>query len=420
MWPSITVCSSSDNHFLNINLPCWVLLNCLPPTHRYRNPRRRLFAVRFLILLLGSVFPASPAGAESPLSLVIENQTYVYNQERAREVDLSLQTEGFTLIGNLSRAFFRYEIKKGLRVEAGVLWNFEFGEDNVPDEVDPIISLHYAFAQDWLFTAGTIDRNHPLHDAFFNDNLRYIEPIEQGFQIKADSRHIRQDLWLSWEERETDTQREKFSIGNVTQLKAEGFMLEGQLYWVHLGGQRNSGPGVFNNLSVGVGGGYTYRPEKPGGSLDWLDEIGFTVHYLQNTDSPPALPEVDDEGMAYRGFLTVWDTYVYYQHWRGGSLNFNSPRGDITLPGIALAKGDPLYRARIYDEVGIIKTWELADEVIATLDVRGQFTLGRFQPIVAVNITWRPKFPLFEEYFKTRTPPQSETIEPPIGRPYGF
>lgn len=366
------------------------------------------------------MFPASPAKAESPLALVIENQTYLYNQERAKEVDSTLQTEGFTLIGNLSKAFFQYEIKKGLKVEAGVLWNFEFGEDNVPDEVDPIIALHYAFAEDWLLTAGTIDRNHPLHDAFFNDSLRYIEPIEQGFQIKADSRHIRQDLWLSWEERETTTQREKFSIGNVTQLKAGGFMLEGQIYWVHLGGQKNTGPGVFNNLSLGAGGGYTYRPETTAGSSHWLSEIGFTVHYLQNSDDPPALPKVDDNGMAYRAFVTAWDTYIYFQHWRGGSLNFNSPRGDITMPGEPLAKGDPMYRARIYDEVGLIKTWQLADEVIATVDLRAQFMLGRFQPIMAVNITWRPKFPLFEDYFKNRTRPALEPIEPAIGRPYGF
>jgi len=354
------------------------------------------------------------------LSLVIENQTYVYNRELGEEVDARVQAEGFTLIGNLSKAFFQYEIKKGLKVEAGVLWNFEFGEDNVPDEVDPIISLHYAFAEDWLLTAGTIDRNHPLHDAFFNDSLRYIDPIEQGFQIKADSKNIRQDLWLSWEERETTTQREKFSIGNVTQLKMGGFMLEGQIYWVHLGGQKNTGPGVFNNLSLGAGGGYTYRPEKTAGSSYWLSEIGFTVHYLQNSDDPPALPKVDDNGMAYRAFVTAWDTYIYYQHWRGGSLNFNSPRGDVTMPGIALSKGDPLYRARIYDEVGVVKTWQLADEVIATVDLRAQFLLGRFEPLVALNITWRPTFPLFEDYFKNRTRPAPEQMEPPIGRPYGF
>lgn len=421
MRPSLTVCSSSDDtHFSNINLPRWFLLNCLSPTHRHSNLQRRFADAGLWFLIFLSLFLASPAWAESPLSLVIENQTYFYNRELGKEVDSSLKTEGFTLTGNLTKAFFRYEIKKGLRVEAGVLWNFEFGNDNIPNQVDPIISLHYAFAPDWLFTAGTIDRNHALHEAFFDDVLRYLEPIEQGFQIKANSQHIRQDIWLSWEERETDTEREKFSLGNVTQLKAGGFMLDGQVYWVHLGGQQNSGPGVFNNLSFGLGGGYTYHPEKPGGGPNWLDEIGFTIYYLQNTDDPPALPKVEEDGMAYRAFVTVWDTYIYYQHWRGGSLNFNSPRGDITMPGVPLAKGDPIYRAPIFDEVGLIKTWELADEVIATVDFRAQFLLGRFEPIIALNITWRPEFPMFEEYFKTRTPPQPEAIEPPIGRPYGF
>ena len=90
------------------------------------------------------------------------------------------------------------------------------------------------------------------------------------------------------------------------------------------------------------------------------------------------------------------------------------------MPGIALSKGDPLYRARIYDEVGVVKTWQLADEVIATVDLRAQFLLGRFEPLMALNITWRPTFPLFEDYFKNRTRPAPEPIEPPIGRPYGF
>ena len=90
----------------------------------------------FLLLLLACVVPAHPAQAESPLSLVIENQTYLYNRELGKEVDARVQAEGFTLIGNLNKTFFRYEIKKGLRVEAGVLWNFEFGEDNHQNDSD--------------------------------------------------------------------------------------------------------------------------------------------------------------------------------------------------------------------------------------------------------------------------------------------
>ena len=112
--------------------------------------------------------------------------------------------------------------------------------------------------------------------------------------------------------------------------------------------------------------------------------------------------------MAYRAFVTVWNTFVYYKHWRGGSINFNSPRGDITMPGMALAKGNPLYRVRIHDEV------------TATVVLRAQFLLGRFQPIMALNFTRRPEFPLFEEYFRTRTPQKYESIHSPVNRPYGF
>ena len=390
------------------------------PTQRHQNFPCLIFRAGLLILILFPLWLAGAARAESPLSLVIENQTYFYNQELAKEVDIHLQAEGFTLIGNLSKPYFRYKLSKEVHIQAGILWNFEFGENDQPDEVDPVIALHYDFAEGWRFTAGTIDRNHPLHDALFNDVLRYREPIEQGFQFKGNTQHLRQDLWLNWEELETTTKREKFSIGDYTQLKAGGFMVDGQVYWVHLGGQQNSGPGVFNNLSFGAGAGYTYRPENSGDTSSWLKEIGFTVHYLQNIDDPPDSIKVDDEGMAYRAFLTVWDTYIYYQHWRGGSLDFNSPRGDVTMPGEALSKGEPMYRARIYDEVGVAKTWQLADEVTATVDLRGQFLLGRFQPLMVFNVTWRPEFPLFEDYFKSRTPPQPQEIDSSIGRPYGF
>ena len=234
----------------------------------------KLAPIKILVagwLLCGSILPAR---AESPLALVIENQTYFYNVEHTAIESID---EGFTLTGNLSRIFFRYDLVEAVQVEVGGLLDLPFGEDDRLSSADPIIALRYGFAPDWEVTAGTIDRNHPLHDAFFDDTLRYTDPIEQGFQIKGDTRFVKQDLWIDWEERETADRREKFSLGNVTRLEAWGFMLEGQIYWVHRGGQKNSGPGVFNNLSLGAGTGYTYRHKKTDGVLSFLDEIGFSV-----------------------------------------------------------------------------------------------------------------------------------------------
>ncbi len=347
------------------------------------------------IFLISSVQTVS---ADSPLKLIVDNQTFFYNQEHTK---IDVINEGFTITGNIAKIYLRYSFKKGLQVEVGALLDNPFGDDDRIDSADPIISIHYAFFPGWLITGGTIDRNHPLHDAFFNDNLRYLEPIEQGFQIKGNTKHILQDLWISWEERETPGRREKFSVGDVTRIKFNGFMLEGQLYWVHLGGQKNTGPGVFNNLSLGAGTGYTFHPYNVGGA-GILDEIGFTVHYLYNSDDPPALPQVDDEGISARFFATLWDTYFYFLMWQGGSQTFNSPRGDITMPGIPLAKGDPFYKSNHFEEAGIVKTWELAEGVSLTFDFRGQFIVGEFVQIYALNFTWRESFPLFSDYFKNK------------------
>ncbi|MGP0629037.1 hypothetical protein ACTRW9_05000 [Nitrospina sp. 32_T5] len=342
-----------------------------------------------------------PAWADSPLHFVVENQTFVYNQEHT---NIDAINDGFTLIGNQTKTYFRYAIAPAVAVDVGAFLDFPFGEDDRVSGVDPIISLHWGFAPGWQFTAGTIDRNHPLHDAFFNDNLRYIEPIEQGFQIRGDTQHILQDTWLSWEERETQTKREKFAAGNYTQLKAGGFMVDAQVYWVHMGGQKNSGPGVWNNLSYGFGTGYTYHHSKILHPGSFLDNIGFTIHYLVNQDDPPALPQVDEEGVALRVFATVWDTYVYGLFWEGGSAHFNSPRGDSTQPGVPLAKGDPFYKAEDFQEVGVIKTWTLGNNIYLTGDVRGQYILDRFVHIAHLNVTWRDSFALFEEFFSKKRP----------------
>ena len=89
-------------------------------------------------------------------------------------------------------------------------------------------------------------------------------------------------------------------------------------------------------------------------------------------------------------------------HCDGGSQNFNSARGDVLQSGIPLAKGEPFYKASNFWEVGVNKTWQLADKVTISVDLRGQFVLDQFEHIYAFNFTWRESFPLFEDYFKKR------------------
>ena len=70
------------------------------------------------------------------------------------------------------------------------------------------------------------------------------------------------------------------------------------------------------------------------------------------------------------------------------------------MPGMPLAKGDPFYKAKDFQEVGVVKTWELADNVHVTGDFRVQFILNQVENIMHLNVGWSGTFPLFEDYFQ--------------------
>ena len=169
--------------------------------------------------------------------------------------------------------------------------------------------------------------------------------------------------------------------------------------WVHLGGQLNTTPCCFNNLSLGVGTGYTHRFKSHGTGSRILEELGFTVHYLRNKDDPTDRPDVEESGIATRVFAKVWGTDVHFLYWDGGSDNFNSSKGDIITPGVALAKGDPIYKAEDFQEIGFARSWMLSDEVSLDVDFRGQFIQDEVGAVFAFNFTWKPQFSLFEDYF---------------------
>jgi len=172
--------------------------------------------------------------------------------------------EGETFIGDQMKTFFRYIPIKGLTIESGAFLGIPFGDSDRVNPKEPVISFHLDFGPGMRITAGTIDRRHPLLEAFFDDDQDYTDPIEQGFQLKGENDRLRQDLWISWEEKETDSMSELFPVGNLTRVSARGVMLEGQIYWVHHGGQKSEQDLVFNNISMAAGVGYSLYPRKKG------------------------------------------------------------------------------------------------------------------------------------------------------------
>ena len=207
---------------------------------------------------------ASEAGG-SPLHFVVENETFAKNIERTDSASVmppedSELLEGHTPTGNILKTYFHYQVNQWTFIQVGALLNLPFGQDGKVLTADPVISITHKFRPNWWYTFGTIDREHPVLDAMLDDIRAYDDPIEQGFQLQADSEHIRQDVWLDWRIKEEFDTHENFSIANYTQLKALGFMVDGQLIWDHFGGQRNTAPGVHDNLIYALGAGYTLYP----------------------------------------------------------------------------------------------------------------------------------------------------------------
>ncbi len=340
----------------------------------------------FLILFF---FPLNQTSANQSLEFIVENETFFKNLEH---IEIDEFNDGRTFFGDILKTYFRYIPNiplKRVTIETGALLDIPFGADNRVDRTEPIVSLHLDFKPGLRFTAGTLNRQHPLLDALFDDDLAYTDPIEQGIQLLGKTRHLKQDLWISWEVKETPTRREKFSVGNVTELYYRGLMVSGQLYWVHHGGQRNSGGGVDNNFSLAAGAGYSLYPKKWNKGFGFFEETGVKLYYLHNMDRPSGDdPDSDGTGIIGKVFIRLLGTEIYYQQWRSENNDFK--------PG----KGDPLYMAKDYKELGVEKSFLIGDGIFLTAGFKGQRVKDKFVHIDFLSVSWRGAFSLFENYFK--------------------
>ncbi|MDP6809088.1 MAG: hypothetical protein QGH96_15505 [Desulfobacterales bacterium] len=374
----------------------------------------KLFFIFMTVIFLSPVgWTNSAYASRKPLRFTIDNTTFFKNLEYN---DITEVAKGETITGNVVKPYFTYHFKKGLKAEVGAILQFNFGDDrNLLERGDPLISLHYDMIPGWRLTAGTLNRNHQLLDALFNDNQTFTDPVEQGFQIRAKTKHLTEDLWIDWERRETATKREKFSIGNVTQFRKDGFMLDGQILWNHFGGQKNTGGEVSNNFNIAFGGGMTFRPPGKTRGSRLIDRFGFKVHYIYTNDKPRSLteavePDSKSSGVVAELFAVVGGTNVFLKTWNGSrTRGSDSGQTFVTTPfldGIRSDKGDPLYRAEDFVQIGLNKLWKITDEV----DIYAELELTKVREQIVhvdtLSVRWRTNFPIWEKTAKaTKTVP---------------
>ena len=345
------------------------------------------------LLFIWGMMASSVAWAGS-LDFILENETYSKNIETVDPGGLTRNLDGHTPTGNVLMPYFHYQINRRSSIDVGAVLNMPFGQDDQIFKAEPIISFKYYLRPTWWYTFGTIDRKHPVLDAFVDDIRAYDDRVEQGFQLQANNNLITQDLWLDWRIDETPNRRENFTAGNYTQLKYKGFMIDAQIIWYHFGGQRNlpndPNRGVANNYSRAIGGGYTYFSER----ASFLDYIGFSGHYLSVTNEPGKIDkangdiEAEETGILGKVFGSIYDTYFHVMYWDGGSREFIVPRGD------------PIYQVESYTEFMLEKSWQLSDSAAIRANFKMEFLEDETFYENLVSLEWRFDVPLFRKYFK--------------------
>ncbi len=337
------------------------------------------------------LFP--PAAQAKSLHFIIDNNIFFKNLEYN---NISTIVDGETFTGDLLKPRLRFNINEKLNIEFGAIVRLNFDEESKDSKGFPLISMNYDFSPGWRFTAGTLHRNHPLLDAFFDDTLEFTDPHEQGFQVRARKKHLTMDTWIDWEQIERSTFAEKVNIGNYTQWRNGGFMIDFQAFWNHEGGQKNSAGGVVNNFTIALGTGYTFTPRKRSRADRGFQKAGFSLHVLGAFDKPDPGSNFennrDEDGLLGKLFATVNDTDFHILIWAGGPDR-----------GIRSRKGDPLYRNQQFAEVGIEKSWQLAENVSLTGSFKFINLRDEWVHVDFLSVKWRGDFPLFTDYFEKLT-----------------
>lgn len=285
------------------------------------------------------------------LDLVVESAFFTKNLEILTEVkDIEV---GRTYTGYRAPIRLRYRPHERVTLEGGVSLGHNYGDDDDLDAAEPVLRLVYEPLENLYIVTGTLIRTHPAHDALYDDaialrghdTLLPARDLDEGLQIRLNREQFKSDTWINWRVRETTGRPEEFDMGSVNQFRLGGIYIDGQLLWVHTGGQQNNPndpPAHKVEHNLGLLGGASYGISA--GPL--LKDIRIGGYYIHDSDSPDNESGIaDTEGSGFEGRITadVFPKDNFNLHLFGSYF-----KGDDLL----CRQGDPLYRLDEYAQVG--------------------------------------------------------------------
>lgn len=293
--------------------------------------------------------------------------------------------EGETFIGFLAPVRLRYRAHQDVTIEGGAVLGHNFGDDDSLDNVDAIVRLVYEPFENVYVIAGTILPTHWIHDALHDDVNKFRNGAEQGFQVRVDQEHWKNDTWINWRVREQTMRKEEFEVGNATQLRWWGLRGDGQILWYHVGGQKSTAAGVAQNrVAAYAGGSFGTQGTEWFKDDSVVKDIRVHAGYLASSDdvAPTLTPARPKNGHG-------WEAGAYAELQVTERAMLRPFASYFKRSDFSAARGDPLYsKLDDYTQAGLNVVWTLPAGLRAETGWTMQFGESQTNYTFQVNLVW--------------------------------
>lgn len=274
------------------------------------------------------------------------------NYSFAQQLEASVNFHGFvdnreySKSNRFSPTYFgaRFSPELGLLIDSAHRFRIganalkQFGAKDFIDKVDPVIYYQYQ-KEKHAFYIGAFPRLELIDDypiALLSDTLNYFRPNIEGMFYQYQTKNFKQNIWIDWTGKQTDTDRETFLFGLSGKYQPGLFYISHYAYMFHNALSAISPPEqhLEDNGAVQLQLGLDF------GKRTFLDSLTVSAGPIISIERTRNVTGIQTP----KGFIT----YLY-----AGYKQFNLKNTFYAGEGHQLINGDVFYSAKQYDRLDL-------------------------------------------------------------------
>lgn len=256
------------------------------------------------------------------------------------------EVAGYTQFGSVASVYWQGDIGFQSYWEFGGIFHQDFGDGVLENS-----GIHARMV--WMptpqsdLTLGTLHTEHDIHPALWTSDEILEDITQQGIQYRWQGDRLNADVWIDWQQIETEREAETYDFGFAIAWKIrESLTLHSQFFSVHTGGQNTFDISELrdNALALGLTTQLPFFTNSPSHSL-WFDYFLMQTEYSENEDF--SLDGRGQEGKLYYRFDTPKNTNVnlFYSRFIGSDIQ--------------TSRGLRPYQTEDYQQLGFTGQWEV-------------------------------------------------------------